>query len=361
MSSKKETSICQVMGYYNSGGIARVVTDLALRLQDHFNVTVVCRKALTKPDKGLNVIELNPKNTIDLWLKLRGIGKFDIVHCHDVYALPSLVRAAAPVIYTDHAIVPWKYLRFGDRSGFCLAYLCSRYALPRVDLAVAISDYTLDELRNRYRCTRVVKIPDGVDTALFCPAPPRGAATQLKGSPVLLYVGLMEKHKGTRFLVRAMSRVLDELPEALLVLVGGGRDEERLRRLSKGMAGGKRVVFTGRVDDRALVSYYNASDIHVEASYWHGFGLPIVEAMACGKPVIARDAYAMREHIVNSQAGVMFKRDDPAELVRCIQQVMENYDTYASRARKYAEGFSLDRIAARYVTAFQTTLGRSRG
>lgn len=365
MKNKTKISICQLFGHYNYGGIARVVTDLSSRLENDFQVAMLCRKAVKKPEEGLNLVELKPKNTLDLWRKLSDIGEFDVIHCHDIYALPGLVRnkgRRAKIVYTHHAIVPWRYSKIKDISGWVLAHLCGKYAIPKVDLAVGISDYTLGELRERYKCQKTVKIPDGVDIEKFCTTLEDNSFLRLKtGCPTLLFVGLLEKHKGVKFIIDSMPCILREFPEASLVLVGTGRDDKLLGEHVARMGLQERVIFPGFVEDDVLLSYYNASDIHVEASYWHGFGLPIIEAMACGKPVITRDAYAMREHIVNSGAGVLFEKDDPKELVSAVREIMGNYEEYASRARKYAENFDLNHVASEYAKAYVNILaGKGR-
>jgi len=348
-------TVCQVFGDYNYGGIARFVADLSSRLKDNLQVTMLCRKAIRKPEEGLNLVELKPRNTVDLWRKLTRIGEFDIIHCHDVYALPALVRnkgRKAKIVYTAHGIVPWRYSRAKDSLGWVLAYLCARYALPRVDLAIGMSDYILGELQDRYKCRNIAKIPGGVDTKKFCMAVGQNSSLKLEGKPILLYVGLIEKHKGVKFLIHSMQHILKEFPDALLVLIGTGRDEKSLRQYVRRSGLEGKVIFLGFVEHNMLTPYYNASDTHIEPAYCHGFGLPIIEAMACGKPVITRDAYAMREHILNSRAGVLFKRDDAKELVNAIREIIGNYEEYASSARKYSENFDLSLMASEYVKKY---------
>lgn len=355
----KIVSVCQIMGDYNYGGITNFVTQLSFALGQDFKVTVLCQHAIKGLPHNFELIELKPKNTVDLWRKLKNLGDFDIIHCHDIYALPGLVsgQTKAKVIYTHHGVVPLKYSRANEITGWMLAYLCGKYAIPRVDLAVAISDYTLAELKGRYHAQKLVKIPDGINVDKF-----QARANKLKsqGHPRLLYVGLVEKHKGVRFLVNAMPYVIKEFPEASLVVVGNGRDLSFLEESVMRMGLTEEVSFPGFVQSDSLVDYINDCDIHVEAAYWHSFGIPIIEAMACGKPVVTRDAYAMREHIINSGAGVLFRRDDPGELVSAIKNVMSNYANYASRARKYTEKFSLALVAQQYAQAYLSLLQMSK-
>ena len=154
-------SICQIAGYYGYGGISKFVADLSLKLNNEFDVTFVCREVVGEPEDNLNLIELKPRNTFDYWSKLRKLGKnFDIIHCHDVYALPGLVKnkGKAKIIYTMPGIVPLKYTKSRDAFGTIFAYLCARYAIPKVDLAVGISDYIIEELGGKYKCHNTIKV-----------------------------------------------------------------------------------------------------------------------------------------------------------------------------------------------------------
>jgi len=131
------------------------------------------------------------------------------------------------------------------------------------------------------------------------------------------------------------------------VLVGQELDttlQRKVRRLNIE----QHVIFVGFKPDQVLVNYYNAADIIVEIPKWHGFGLPILEGMACGKPVITRNAYAMREHILSSGAGLLVNGDDPKEVANAILKVMTNYYLYTHKARSYAERFNWVRIADEY-------------
>jgi len=80
--------VCQLIGYYDHGGICRVAVELTLRLRKFFEVTLVCRKVLRKPEEDVEIVELGSKNTADLWKKLHKLREqFNIIHTRSV--LPS--------------------------------------------------------------------------------------------------------------------------------------------------------------------------------------------------------------------------------------------------------------------------------
>lgn len=352
--------MCQLFGLYGYGGIYRVAVELALRLKRSLDVVLVCRKVLREPEEKFEVIELNVKNTMDLWRKLRELEEvFDIIHTHDVYSLPGLVskRRRAKVVYTDHGIVPIRYQDQIMRSfpGFVFAHFCRRFA-QQADVSVGISNYITDELR-RIGCRRALTIPNGVDVEKFKPIREPEKIREFKmGHPMLLKVGLVEKHKNIDYHIAAMPFILKKFPKANLIFIGTGKNVEYYRRLIKASKLDGYVHFLGWVPDHLLPFYYNAADVVVQVDFWHGFGLPILEAMACGKPVITRDAYAMREHIVSSGAGILVSGKDPRELAMALDQIFGNYELYSLRARRYAESLSWDRVTARYIKIYKNVL-----
>lgn len=357
-----KASICQLFGFYDYAGIAQVAVQLSLRLRKNFDVTLVCRKITRKIEEDIKIVELKPKNTLELWKILdRLLEEFDIIHSHDVYSLPGLLRKkrTAKIIYTDHGIVPLKYSRKESFQGFLFAHFC-RFFARRSDLSIGISDYIVNELKYKVGCSNVMKIPNGVDTERFRPIGASEKYLKLKlGNPMLLKVGLIEKHKAVDYHIASMPFILKKFPRAHMVFIGAGRDINYYKTLVRDMKLDRFIHFLGWMPSQMLPLYYNASDIILQADYFHGFGLPMLEGMACGKPIIARDAYAMREHILKSGAGVLVRGKDPRELASAVEHILDNYDSYASKAREYAKRFDWERIAAQYEEAYKKVLSNN--
>ncbi|MBI3034085.1 glycosyltransferase family 4 protein [Candidatus Woesearchaeota archaeon] len=117
---------------------------------------------------------------------------------------------------------------------------------------------------------------------------------RLKGK-VILYVGRISPHKGIHLLLKAYKIIKKQIPDSMLVIVGKhtfGAYSKELKRLAE-----PSVVFAGYVPDEELPYYYGACDLYATASLWEGFDIPIAEAQACGKKVVAFDAGSHREVI----------------------------------------------------------------
>lgn len=353
-------SILQLFGYYDYAGISRVAVDLSLRLAKSFNITLACRKIVRKPEDNIEIIELAPKNTLDLWKKLKDMtSQFDIIHSHDVYSLPGLSGdRKAKVVYTDHGIVPLRYSTTMMKSlhGTLFAHFC-RFFAREVDVSVGISDYIVDELKRRVGCKNVIKIPNGVYLEKFRPIDKLDEHLKLDfGDPMLLKVGLIENHRAIDYHISSMPFILKKFPRASLVFIGKGSNISHYKERVQAMGLGDHIHFLGWISHKILPLYYNAADIILQVDYCHGFGLPTLEGMACGKPVIARDAYAMREHLQKSGAGVLVQGKDPHELVVAIERILDNYDFYASKAREYAAHFSWENVATKYKEVYKRLL-----
>jgi glycosyltransferase involved in cell wall biosynthesis len=350
-----------LFGEYNYAGITQVAVQLAIKLRETFDITLICRRIVRKVEEGVEIIELRPKTTLELWKMLgKTVDQFDIVHTHDVYTLPGLLRRKrkARIIYTDHGIVPMKYSRIASIPGTLFAHFCRLFS-PRADLTVGISDYIVDELR-QIGCQSVVKIPNGIDTEKFRPISEPEKILKLKcGNPMLLKVGLIEMHKAIDYHIASMPFILKKFPEARLVFIGTGRDLAYYRAKVKALRLDRVIHFIGWVPHEIMPLYYNAADIVLAVDYCHSFGLPILEGMACGKPVIARNGYAMREHVLNSRAGVLVQGENPREVATAVDQIMDNYDFYSSRAREYAKLFDWGVIAAQYRKVYESVLAES--
>lgn len=138
----------------------------------------------------------------------------------------------------------------------------------------------------------------------------------------LLFVGTVEPRKNLEILVRAFDRMLsDEAFSHSLVIAGGrGWRDEGIRRAIEGMRDRGRIVCTGFVDDRDLPALYSLADVFVLPSLYEGFGLPVLEAMACGTPVVASRAASLPE--VVGDAGLLFDPHSAEALADSLRRVV---------------------------------------
>lgn len=166
------------------------------------------------------------------------------------------------------------------------------------------------------------KIPLWVDTPFIVGLAGERYANEFP-RPVILFVGQLKYRKGFDVLARAMPLVLERFPDATFLFVGHSpihrRDLEDLARES-GTADHLRII--ERVSEEEKVRLYNSADVSVLPTRYEGFGLPPLEAMAAGCPVVASDIPVVDEVVRNEYNGLLVPRDDPPALANAIGRIL---------------------------------------
>jgi len=224
---------------------------------------------------------------------------------------------------------------------------------PSIDVAIGVSEFNRRQLEAAgYANTAAVPIL--IDWTRFDIEPDPEIRALVAGRHTkLLFVGRISPNKRQDELIRMLAyyrRCID--PEALLMLVGAHRDQPqyyaRLRALAETLGLGSAVRFAGPVPLSQLVAYYKTASAFVSLSEHEGFGVPLLEAMHHGTPVVALDAAAVGETV--GGAGVLLPRKDLAEAAEAAALVNEDLGRRqelidAGHAR--VKAFEADRVAAR--------------
>jgi glycosyltransferase involved in cell wall biosynthesis len=284
----------------------------------------------------------------------------------DVFLSPYYKRplaAPCPVVITVHDLFfigyPGRRRPLYDAAMTCLARLYAGGA----DAIVTDSEHARRAIVERLgvAADRVAVIPVGLGPE-FRPTPPSPAqrARYRLGPSYALYVGNFQPHKNVPRLLRAWAALAGPAAEAhRLVLAGGDpvRGAE-LARLVASLQLGDRVVIPGVVDDADLPALYSGATLVVVPSLEEGFGLPALEAMACGAPVVASRRGALPE--VVGDAGVLVDPEDERALALAIARVLGSRDErqgLAQRGLARAGSFTSDATSGRVVDLLQATAG----
>ena len=148
--------------------------------------------------------------------------------------------------------------------------------------------------------------------------------------PLIVCVSRLVARKGQDMLIRAMRRIRRRVPDAMLMVVGGGPAEQRLRRLAAAAPAGS-VVFAGEVPYEELPRYYAVGDVfampcrnRLGGLEVEGWGIVFVEAAACGRPLVVGDSGGARETLVDGETGYLVDGGDVAEVAEAIAAVLED-------------------------------------
>ncbi len=300
-------------------------------------------------------------------LRVLARGNFKIIHAH--WILPQgvvavfikrVLRRDVRVVCTAHGADLYTF-----RGG--LAGRLKSWVMRNADVVAVVSDAMVRHalaLGARRDCLRVA--PMGVDTkSLF--VPPENRLPRIPRR--LLFVGRLVEKKGVPVLLDALQSLVPEHPDIHLYIIGDGPQRGALEAHAARLHLGPRVTFLGALTQKSLAAHYQSAAIavfpFVEAAGGdrEGLGLVMVEAQACGCPVIASDLDVVRDVIVDGETGLFAHSGDPQDLARAIRLLLDDTalaSRLARNGRTSAAGrFSWERAAGVYVELFRELMSLS--
>jgi glycosyltransferase involved in cell wall biosynthesis len=182
---------------------------------------------------------------------------------------------------------------------------------------------------------KISVLRNGVDLDVFAPRDKTACRQSLDlHDPTLLMAGGLVAIKGHRLVIEALA----DMPGWNLIIAGDGPEKDALQRQARMLGVSERVRFLGVVAHQSLPELYNAANILVLASSHEGVPNVLLEAMACGTPVVATDVGGCAEVVTNPNAGVIVKERNPAALKAAIEALWKNMPD-RNQTRDHAEQF----------------------
>jgi glycosyltransferase involved in cell wall biosynthesis len=264
------------------------------------------------------------------WLD-RNIGNYDVVHLHEFRSYQNAVvtRAASkhgiPVVLQAHgSVLPFFEKRLLKRV-FDLVW--GDRILANASAAIALCEGEAGQYRAMgVAGERVEVIPNGIDLSQFSDTPPKGTFRSRfripAGEKIILFLGRIHRIKGVDLLIDAYVDLVRENPETTLVIAGPDDNtvpELRAQIRSSGLA--KEPLFTGPLYGQEKLAAYVDADLYVLPSRYEAFGYTVLEAWACGTPVIVTDGCLIADTV--ERAGRVAERS-PSGLKNAIVSLMSN-------------------------------------
>ena len=307
----------------------------------------------------------------------------DILHAHSpvLNALPTLAVGRAkgiPVVYEIRAFWEDAAADLGTAREWGPRYRLTRAmetrALQRADAVTTICEGLRgDMLARGIPADKITVIPNAVDPSQFrfAGAPDEALIKKygLARGATLGFAGSFYAYEGLDLLLRAMPLVLRSMPQARLLLLGGGPQDENLRALAARLGIGDAVHFTGRVPHAEMARYYSVMDVMVYpriARRLTDLVTPLkpLEAMAMGKLVVASDVGGHRELIRDGDNGHLFPAGSSEALAHRLIGVLQTPDAWSAvvaRGREYVERErTWQASVARYRAVYERVLGGAR-
>jgi glycosyltransferase involved in cell wall biosynthesis len=359
-------------------GAGRYVLELARALAglDHGHELVLMGNADNRallPTRGCHFVDCGRLTTVrplrlvweqtvlPLWLRRHHV---DLLHS-PVFVAPLLAPCASVVTILDmtwfalpgqHTRVKGAYFRaMIPPSAGRAAHILTISEATKRDVVALLG--TAEE--------KVTAIPLGVDLAAFFPQAGAGRAEALKdhygiSQPYVLYVGKLEPRKNLPVLIEAFFAIAAGFPNHQLVIAGNpGWDYQAIYGTAARSPVSRRVHFPGFIAETDLPALYAAADLFVYPSSYEGFGFPVLEAMACGTPVITSNVSSLPE--VAGEAALLVDPLDSAALAAAMRQALADptmRQELRARGLEQARHFTWEETARRTLRAYEKTPGK---
>jgi N-acetyl-alpha-D-glucosaminyl L-malate synthase BshA len=286
----------------------------------------------------------------------------DLLHCH--YAYPHAVSAflakemSGRKLRTVTTLHGTDIMLVGQDASFARA---TKFGLERSDAVTAVSAFLRDKTPSWFEIScPIAVIPDFVDTRRFTSAPAKAAGKAHPGRELsIVHMSNFRPVKRTLDAVRAFYLIRRRVP-ATLVLVGKGPDEVQARELAQKLKIIKHVRFVG--EDPDVAEYLRGAGLLLSTSEFEGFGMSVLEAMACGVPVVTTDSGGVHE-VVSASCARVAPVGDVEGLAAAAVEILRDETLARSMGdagrRRAEEMFDVDRVVPQYEALYERVCGAS--
>ena len=349
--------------------LKNLLDEFARAEDDHQYYLLSCRKCYYTPPINETRFQKIISRGLpgNLWLQLlvpKILKKSEIDIFHSPFGVIPFRSPCATVI-TVHDLAYHLYPQYTDFKNRVLLPRLVPKSINLTDTIIADSQAIKTELIQLYKLRESrIKVIHLAPDVQFHPMPKETARQHLADkyqiqSPFILFVGTLEPRKNILRLIKAYHELSLELRNKFqLVIVGKkGWLYQNIFRLVKTLHLQDRIIFTGYVPATELPRFYNAATFFVFPSLYEGFGLPLVDALACGTPVITSDTSSMAEIV--SYAGILVDPTDTSTLTQAMTKLLTDKELYhylSEKALMRSHTFSWQDTAQKTNEIYRTAL-----
>ena len=287
---------------------------------------------------------------------------FDLIHAH--FTWPSgYVGAKLKAIYKKPVVLTVHEEREGFLNEISSGDKKLIYSWRNADKIIRVNRRDLKEFEKiGIDKSKLLSIPNGFSSDLFKPMNINIARKELglpRDKKILLNIANLEKYKGQKYLVDAMKNVLAKRNDVMLYIVGQGSLKNQLQSLiNKYRLEDNIVLAGGNKPSKEIPLWMNACNVFVLPSLSESFGIVQIEAMACGKPVVATYNGGSEEVVINKKLGILVEPKDVGGLATAILKALDT-EWDKEYILNYAEQFTWDKIAEKIKEVYDEVLKKS--
>ncbi len=333
-----------------AGGAEVYIYEMAKNwIREGCEVTVFCgndSKALrSEIIDGVKIIRRGGFYLVYVWAfiyyMLRFRGKYNIIiDCQNGIPFFTPLYAREPVYCLMHHVHQEVFRKSLAKPLAFLAMILEKNVMPLVYAKIpfiTVSESSKKEIEALGLGKAGVSVVNpGIDLKNLIPG-------KKSEQPLVLYLGRLKAYKSIEVLIRAFHFIAKYREDAVLVIAGGGEEEAKLKKLAADLfLDGKRVKFTGRISDAEKISLLQKAWVLVNPSFMEGWGIAVIEANACGTPVIASNVSGLCDSVKNGETGYLADYGDIKDFARCLYRIIFNEKVRRKMnlsARLWAENF----------------------
>ena len=322
-----------------------------------WNLTALAGERVQVVD--VSVSPFSPLQQLMIPRLLRRLGA-DLYHS-PYYLMPY--RTGCPTLLTVHDLIPLLFPKHSTIQARLFFRWATALALRTAHRVIAVSEATRRDLLAHFRIPtrRVVTIPEAADQAFHRRPPDEAKAVRQEHDlpeQYILYLGSNKPHKNLARLIEAFSRITFHASRFTLVIAGVWDPRyPEARQRAESLALGKAVRFLGPVAERDLPALYSGATLFTFPSEYEGFGLPVLEAMACGTPVACSNISSLPE--VVGDAALTFDPTNTNAIANALNRLLSDTDLRADlreRGLRQAAQFSWERTARDTLAVYRQTV-----
>lgn len=349
------------------GGEQQTLYLLRSLIEKQITCHLVCQAGSPMAERavtaGVKVFPIAMHGEIDLAAgfrirKLIRKFRYQIVHSHTSHAhsLAFLASIGTGVVRLVTRRVDFSIFRhsFLKLSGIKYRYMADHY----IAISQKIKDVMVaDGIPGR----RIFVVHSGIDPQRFSSATGGQLLSEFdikENQKVVINVAHLAGHKGQEYLVRAIPRVLERLPDTRFFIVGQGELLDKLQETASGLGLTKELIFTGFRND--VADFYRIANLYVMSSVQEGLGTAVLDALALAKPVVATSAGGLPEIIDDGKTGRLVAPGDPEALARGMIDMLSDDHRAASMAaagrQRVLQDFSVDAMVEKNIDVYRRIL-----
>jgi glycosyltransferase involved in cell wall biosynthesis len=243
----------------------------------------------------------------------------------------------ASYVYLTESLIPWCY----KKNNFAALSESSKQDLVKMGI----------------RSSKIVTIPPGIDLNMYRPN------FTAKEKNIIIHTGRLKKYKSVDHLILATQKLIGKYKDLKTVIIGDGDDLPRLKELTNKLSLENHVIFTGYISESEKIKYYQQASVLVENSIKEGWGMIVIEANACGTPVVSARSPGLRDAVLDQKTGFLYDYGNIGDLTQKIDLLLENQTLNREMAQagiQWSKNFSWDNATNEMLKIIEKTVEESK-